>query len=49
VPRQRNSRKENKTIKEGGIPEEWEKEENKNKRRQKDTNARWAKKNDKEH
>jgi IS5 family transposase len=49
VPRQRNSRSENKTIKEGGVPEEWEKEENKNKRRQKDTDARWAKKNNEVH
>jgi IS5 family transposase len=49
VPRQRNSRSENKTIKEGGIPEEWEKEENGNKRRQKDRDARWAKKNNEVH
>jgi IS5 family transposase len=49
VPRQRNNREENKTIKEGGIPEEWKKEENKNKRRQKDTDARWAKKNNEVH
>jgi hypothetical protein len=46
APRQRNSREENKTIKEGGVPAEWEKEKNKNKRRQKDVDARWAKKND---
>jgi transposase len=43
APRQKNNREENKTIKEGGIPEEWEKEENKNKRRQKDTDARRGK------
>jgi IS5 family transposase len=49
VPRQRNSRSENRTIKEGGVPEGWEKEENRNKRRQKDTNARWAKKNNEVH
>jgi transposase len=49
VPRQRNSRSENKTIKEGGVPEEWEKEANKNKRRQKDTDARRAKKNNEVH
>jgi IS5 family transposase len=49
APRQRNNREENKTIKEGGMPEEWEKEENKNKRRQKDTDARWAKKNNEVH
>jgi hypothetical protein len=49
VPRQRNSRSDNKTIKEGGVPEEWEKEANKNKRRQKDTDAWWAKKNNEAH
>jgi IS5 family transposase len=49
VPRQRNSREENRRIKEGGIPEEWEKEENRNKRRQKDVDARWAKKNNEVH
>lgn len=45
VPRQRNSREENKTIKEGGIPEDWQEEKNKKKLRQKDTDARWTKKN----
>jgi IS5 family transposase len=49
TPRQRNSRKENETIKEGGVPEEWEKEENRNKKRQKDVDARWAKKNNEVH
>jgi IS5 family transposase len=49
VPRQRNSREENKTIKEGGVPEEWETEENRNKKRQKDVDARWAKKNNEVH
>jgi IS5 family transposase len=49
APRQRNSREENRTIKEGGVPEEWEKEENKHKRRQKDTDARQAKKNNEVH
>ena len=44
VPRQRNTRDENKTIKEGNIPEEWQTEENKSKLAQKDTDARWAKK-----
>jgi len=44
APRQRNSREENKTIKEGKIPEEWQKPENANKLEQKDTDARWAKK-----
>jgi IS5 family transposase len=31
------------------VPEEWEKEENKHKKRQKDTDARWAKKNNETH
>ena len=45
VPRQRNSREENKKIKNNEIPDEW-----KNKPRklsQKDTDARWTKKNNK--
>ena len=42
VPRQRNSREENKQIKEGEEPQ-WEE----NKSRQKDTDARWAKKHNK--
>ena len=49
VPRQRNTRDENKTIKEGGVPEEWHSEEKKNMLEQKDTDARWAKKNDETH
>lgn len=49
APRQRNSREENKKIKEGQIPEEWERPENVKKLRQKDTDARWAKKNDETH
>jgi len=49
VPRQRNSREENKIIKEGGIPEGWEMPENVNKLEQKDIDARWAKKNDETH
>jgi IS5 family transposase len=44
VPRQRNSREENDKIKEGAIPEDWE--EDPSKLRQKDTDARWTKKND---
>jgi IS5 family transposase len=44
VPRQRNNREDNKTIKEGKIPEEWQKPENVNKLEQKDTDARWTKK-----
>jgi IS5 family transposase len=49
VPKQRNSREENKTIKSGEVPEEWEKPENANKLEQKDTDARWAKKGDETH
>jgi IS5 family transposase len=45
APKQRNSREENKQIKEGKVPEGWEKDENKNKLAQKDTDARWTKKN----
>jgi IS5 family transposase len=41
APRQRNSREENKAIKEGDIPEDW----SDSKKRQKDTDARWTKKN----
>lgn len=48
-PRQRNSKDENDTIKKGEIPEEWLKPENIAKLRQKDTDARWAKKNDETH
>lgn len=40
APKQRNSREENKRIKKGDIPEDW----NSAKRRQKDTDARWTKK-----
>jgi IS5 family transposase len=47
VPRQRNSRKENQQIKEGEEPEDWEKVPAK--RRQKDIDARWAKKNHQVH
>ena len=43
--RQRNSRQENKQIKEGQIPEEW----SPNKKSQKDTDARWTRKNGKNH
>jgi len=44
APRQRNSRKENKHIKETGTaPKEWD--DKPNKKRQKDINARWTKKN----
>jgi len=47
APRQRNSRDENKIIKEGNGDELWE--ENEHKRRQKDIDARWTKKNDETH
>lgn len=49
APRQRNSRDENKKIKNGEIPEEWEKPENKSKLAQKDTDADWTKKNGEPH
>lgn len=49
APRQRNSREENKIIKDGGIPEDWEKPENASKFEQKDTDARWTKKNNETH
>lgn len=45
VPIQRNTREENKQIKEGEIPQEWK--EKPNKLEQKDTDARWTKKNGK--
>ena len=38
APKQRNSREENQTIKDGGKPEGWDE----NKQRQKDTDARWT-------
>jgi IS5 family transposase len=44
VPKQRNSREENAQLKEGVIPEAWK--EQPNKLEQKDTDARWTKKND---
>jgi IS5 family transposase len=43
VPKQRNTRDENKEIKEGRLPEGWE--ENPDRLRQKDLDARWVKKN----
>jgi IS5 family transposase len=45
APRQRNGREENETIKKGKTPEEWARPGKKAKRRQKDTDARWTKKN----
>lgn len=49
APRQRNSREENKKIKEGEIPEEWKKSKNAHKLAQKDTDARWTKKGNEVH
>jgi len=49
VPKQRNSRDENKTIKSGEIPEDWQTPGNVNKLAQKDTDARWAKKGNETH
>jgi IS5 family transposase len=49
APRQRNSREENATIKAGEIPEGWDDPEHAAQRRQKDTDARWTKKNDETH
>lgn len=49
APRQRNHRDENATIKEGDVPEEWKKPENAHKLSQKDTDARWTKKNNERH
>lgn len=51
APRQRNTREQNKIIKEGGIPEEWKADtpEMKHKIAQKDVDARWAKKNQENH
>jgi len=45
VPIQRNTREENKRIKADDIPDDWEN----NKRRQKDTDARWTQRNGKHH
>ena len=45
APKQRNSRDENKDIKNGNIPGHW----SDNKKRQKDTDARWIKKHGKDH
>jgi len=45
APKQRNSRQENKDINDGNIPQDW----SENKKRQKDTEARWVKKNGKNH
>lgn len=47
APRQRNSKEENQQIKEGRIPKQWD--EKPAKLRQKDTDARWMKKNGENH
>lgn len=47
APRQRNSREENKQIKEGELPKKWD--ETPNKKRQKDVEAKWTKKNKETH
>jgi IS5 family transposase len=47
APKQRNSRDENERIKSGEIPKEWK--ESPHKLRQKDTDARWTKKNAENH
>lgn len=49
VPRQRNSKDENDTIKNGETPEEWEAQGKENMVEQKDVDARWTKKNDETH
>lgn len=49
APRQRNSRDENKTIKNEEVPEEWKRPENAHKLAQKDVDARWTKKGNETH
>ena len=46
VPKQRNTREENEQIKDNQVPKEWKEKGNENKLEQKDTDARWTKKND---
>jgi IS5 family transposase len=45
APKQRNTHEENKRVKDGEVPEDW----SENKWQQKDTDARWAKKNNEVH
>ena len=47
APRQRNSRADNSTIKAGGVPADWQ--DNPARLQQKDTDARWTKKNKETH
>jgi transposase, IS5 family len=49
VPRNRNTREENVTIKAGETPEAWKDKPQRAKLRQKDVEARWAKKNHEKH
>jgi IS5 family transposase len=49
VPRQRNTKEENKEIKEGRTPSEWEEAGKEHKKAQKDVDARWATKNKEKH
>ncbi len=51
VPKSRNSREDNAKLKAGEIPQDWQKEDpaTVNMRRQKDTDARWTKKNQETH
>ena len=49
VPRQRNGREENAQIKAGETPADWKEEAAKPMLRQKDMEARWAKKNEENH
>jgi transposase, IS5 family len=49
VPRQRNDRDENKSIKNNKVPDGWDSKENINMLRQKDLDARWTIKNDMPH
>jgi transposase len=49
APRQRNRREENAKIKAGETPDGWDDPEQAARRRQKDTEARWTKKNDETH
>jgi transposase, IS5 family len=49
APKQRNSKKENDEIKKGKTPDEWKEPDAEHKLRQKDVDARWAKKNNETH
>lgn len=49
APKQRNTRDENAEIKNDTTPEEWNDDDQKHKKSQKDVDARWTKKNDETH